>query len=111
MLEILDEAGMKFDKLKPGMVVFSVGKMRMGNTAIKTVVVHHVTIKSIDMQSRRVVASWNGNGDREYRERDVSNWREKKPILVSTVTGAKRLANREEIKFMKDNKQYGWKPL
>ena len=34
MLEILEEAGMKFDKLKPGMVVFSVGKMRMGNTAI-----------------------------------------------------------------------------
>lgn len=111
MLEILEEAGMKFDKLKPGMVVFSVGKMRMGNTAIKTVVVHPVAIKSIDMQSRRVVASWNGNGDREYMERDVSNWREKKPILVSTVTGAKRLANREEIKFMKDNKEYGWKPL
>ena len=36
---------------------------------------------------------------------------EKKPILVSTVTRAKRLANREEIKFMKDNKEYGWKPL
>ncbi len=102
---------MKFDKLKPGMVVFSVGKMRMGNTAIKTVVVRPVAIKSIDMQSRRVVASWNGNGDREYMERDVSNWREKKPILVSTVTGAKRLANREELKFMKDNKEYGWKPL
>lgn len=33
---------MKFDKLKPGMVVFSVGKMRMGNTAIKTVVVYPV---------------------------------------------------------------------
>ncbi len=46
-----------------------------------------------------------------YRGSRFSNWREKKPILVSTVTGAKRLANREEIKFMKDNKEYGWKPL
>lgn len=36
------EKAMKFDKLKPGMVVFSVGKMRMGNTAIKTVVVYPV---------------------------------------------------------------------
>ena len=54
-----EDVKMKIEKLKPGMVVFSVGKMRMGNTAIKTVVVHPVAIKSIDMQSRRVVASWN----------------------------------------------------
>ena len=37
-----EDVKMKIEKLKPGMVVFSVGKMRMGNTAIKTVVVHPV---------------------------------------------------------------------
>lgn len=88
---------MKLEKLKPGMAVYEVGKMTMGNTSIKSVCVWDVYIVSVDMEKRRVHASWNGNTEKVFYERTWSKWRLKKPLLIRTAIGSYRLATREEI--------------
>lgn len=93
---------MKFEKLKPGMTVYDVGRHKMGNTTISTVTVWAVRIVSVDAEKRTVEAIWNGNGARTYRERAYKKWREKKPLLVEDFFGSKRLATREEIAAAKD---------
>lgn len=94
---------MKISSLKPGMVVYSVTRQKMGNTTISTVAVHHVTIESVDLEHRTVVASWNCNPPRKYREREIARWRAKKPVLMRGGFGRLRLATREEIKAMREN--------
>lgn len=89
---------MKFEKLKPGMVVYDVGSGRLGNTTLRTVRVWEVKIISVDETRREVTASWNTNTPRTYTERSYKQWREKRPMLVGTLMGGYRLANREEIK-------------
>ncbi|NDY89742.1 hypothetical protein [Ideonella livida] len=88
---------MKFEKLKPGMTVYSVGRHKMGNTTMSTVAVWPVRIVEVDSEQRRCMASWNCNKPRLFFERDVSGWREKEPMLVSSGLG-RRLATREEQK-------------
>lgn len=89
---------MKFEKLHPGMTVYSVGRHKMGNTTRSTVAVWTVRVLEVDAERRRVVASWNTNTPRTFYERDVAKWREKPPMLVGTIAGGKRLATREEQK-------------
>lgn len=91
---------MKFEKLTPGMIVYSVGKTKMGNTTLSTVSVWRVQIVSVDTENRTVMASWNSNPVRKFYERDVAKWREKEPVLIRSAFGSARLATREEIKAM-----------
>jgi len=88
---------MKFEKLKPGMTVYDVGRHKMGNTTISTVAVWPVRIVSVDAEKRTVDASWNGNRARTYHEYECKKWREEKPLLIEGAFGNKRLATREEI--------------
>lgn len=91
---------MKIDRMKPGMVVYSVGRQKMGNTTLSTVAVWSVYVRAVDMDRRRVEASWNGNTACWFSEREASKWREKKPVLVKSDMWGRRLATREEIKAM-----------
>lgn len=88
---------MKIDRMRAGMVVFDVGRSRMGSTTMSTVSVWPVSIKNVDLDGRRVEASWNGNAPRWYRESQTSKWREKAPLLVKIGYGH-RLATRAELK-------------
>lgn len=92
---------MKFEKLKPGMTVYDVGRTRMGNTTLTTISVWGVSIVRVDEQRREVVARWNGNPERTYTERSYKQWRETRPLLIQEGMGRKRLATREEIRAAK----------
>ena len=87
---------MKIEKLQPGMVVYDVGRTKMGNTTMSTVSVWSVRIVSIDVEARTVVASWNNNQNETFRERAWSKWRLKQPQLVTMALGNQRLARRGE---------------
>lgn len=93
---------MKFEKLKPGMIVYDVGRTKMGNTTMTTVSVWTVRIIEVDTEHRRVLASWNGNKAKHFYERETSKWREKEPMLIRSKIGYYRLATREEIKAAKE---------
>lgn len=92
---------MKFEKLKPGTVAYTVTRQKMGNTTVRTIAIHSVRVVSVDEESRTVMASWNGNEAHRYYETQIRKWKEKKPITITSPMGRKRLATREEIKAMK----------
>ena len=92
---------MKFEKIKPGMRVYDVGRQKMGNTNVSTIAVWPVYIVSVDEEKRSVVARWNGNSERTFRESTYSKWKDKEPILITTAFGAKRRPTREELAAMK----------
>lgn len=97
---------MKMEGLKPGQVVWSVERRKLGNTELRTTSVFAVVVKEVclDAPSPHVVASWNGNRPQRFYRRGVSRWRKDKPLTVSTGLGA-RLATRDEIKAMKEAKR------
>lgn len=92
---------MKFEKLRPGTIAYTVTRQRMGNTTVKTMVTHSVRVVSVDEESRTVTASWNGNEAHRYYETQIRKWKENKPIMITSPMGRKRLATREEVKAMK----------
>lgn len=92
---------MTLDKLKPGMIVYSVRRHRAGNTSRTTVGTYPVRITSIHEHSEKVYACINGNPERAYPKRDWSKWRLKQPMLIPSAYGIERLATREEIKQAK----------
>ncbi len=91
---------MKIENLKEDQIVYEVGRQKMGNTTISTVVVWEVRIVSVDLERRIVKARWNSNPTREYREMTWRKWRAVKPMLVLSGFGC-RLATREEIEATK----------
>lgn len=86
---------MKIEKLKPGMIVYDVGRQRMGNTTQSTVAVWPVEIVSVDADGQGVIARWNNNPARWCGAHSVSKWRAKRPALVKSGIGW-RLARRGE---------------
>lgn len=92
---------MKFEKLQPGTIAYTVTRQRMGNTTVRTIAIHSVRVASVDTEHRTVMASWNGNAVERFYERQYSKWKETKPITITSLMGRKRLATREEIKAMK----------
>ena len=48
---------MKFEKIKPGMFVYDVGRQRLGNTTLSTVVVWGVNIVSVDAENAQSMPS------------------------------------------------------
>lgn len=91
---------MKFEKLKPGMILYDVGRTKMGNTTMTTVSVWSVRVISVDAQKRTALCSWNGNTARTFSQDRLAKLREKSPLLVRSGLGW-RLANREELKAAK----------
>ena len=94
---------MKIEKLKPGMIVYDVGRHKMGNTTLSTVSVWEVEIESIDIQNELVRAHWNHNNYKDYGKHIWSKWRIKEPLLIRTAMGSYRLATRGEIKESKES--------
>ena len=91
------ESELKINKLQPGAVVYDVQSQRMGNTTLRSVGVWPVQIVSVDVEAGTVMAKWNGNPERKFREHQWSKWRAEKPTLVKTGLGAYRLAKRDEV--------------
>lgn len=91
---------MKIEKLQPDMIVYDVGKHKMGNTNISTVAVWPVHIIKVDLEKKTVLASWNTNQPRKFYERSIKKWRATKPVLIRSVMGYSRLATKEEQKQM-----------
>ena len=93
---------MKFDELKPGMVVYDVHSERMGNTMLRSVGVWEVKILSVAPDC--VTYSWNYNREqRAYRgSRVISKWRKDRPVLIRDgLAGQMRLETRAEAKARK----------
>lgn len=85
---------MKFEKIKPGMILFDVHSHRRGNTTMTTMGCWEVFIESVDVEKRTAMARWNGNPARKYFERDLNSLREKKPEFEATEFGGRRLKRR-----------------
>ena len=85
---------MKISQLEVGMSVWSVSRVNMGNTTLKTVVVHPVVI--VEVHDNHVIATWNGNAPRRFGESVVKGWKKEKPLLIREGFGQMRLATREE---------------
>lgn len=63
---------MKFEKIKPGMVLYDRHKYRAGNTTIRVLGEWRVSIRSVDAEKRTAVASWNGNPEETWTERRLA---------------------------------------
>jgi hypothetical protein len=74
-------------KLVPGQVVYSIERQKMGNTTMSRNALYPVRIIEIDPEGKFVVASWNGNPARTYRQRQVTKWRVSKPEPKGSILG------------------------
>ena len=91
-----------FKNIKPGQILFTVSRHRMGNTTASTISVHRVSVVSVDEEAQTVTASWNGNRARVYFRGEYSAWKVSEPVTVPTWGGmGKRLATREEKTALK----------
>lgn len=93
---------MKFEKLQPGTIAYTVSRHKMGNTTVRTVAIHSVHVLEVDAAKRTVRASWNSNPAQTFYESQTKKWKEKKPLTITSGMGRKRLASRDEIKAMKE---------
>jgi|SRR5271157_6370252 len=93
---------MKISQLSVGQVVYNVQRRKMGNTTISDTCVFSILVKEIDPAGQYVIASWNCNPPERFYARSVSKWRKEKPMMVKSGFGSQRLANRAEIKLMKE---------
>lgn len=92
---------MTIDKLHPGLVVYDVGKTKLGNTSIRTTSVWSVHIVSVNKEKKTVEARWNNNPPQIFPQRRWSKWRLQRPILIPSGFGGYRLANKAEIAAIK----------
>jgi SOS-response transcriptional repressor LexA len=74
-------------RIKPGQVLFTVTRQKMGNTTISRGVMHRVVVKEVDPDGRFVIASWNGNAACKFYERDVARWKVNEPQPKGTRMG------------------------
>lgn len=51
---------LKFEKLHPGMVIYSRGRERMGNTKMKTITQYASVVVAVDAEMRRVTVRFHG---------------------------------------------------
>lgn len=72
---------LKLSALKPGDIVYSVNRQRMGNTTIRQSVCHEVRIIAVDYDKMRVTYSWNGNPAQTSRDHVCRTWRRTKPVI------------------------------
>lgn len=74
-------------KLKPEQVVYERRKQKMGNTTMSRVALYSIRITEVDPEGQFVMASWNGNTPRKYREADVKKWLVNKPEPKGSIAG------------------------
>lgn len=91
---------MTFNKLHPGLVVYSVYRYKMGNTNMRTVGVMPVRIVSVNEDKQSVRASINGNPETTFYSASVAKWKKDKPLLIPSGF-VHRLATRAETKAAK----------
>jgi len=89
---------MKFERIKPGMVLYDVHSHRMGNTTMRTMGCWEVHVVSVDAEKRTARVHWNVkfNPEETYHEFQLKRLRERKPKMVRTAMGGSRLARRGE---------------
>lgn len=92
----------KIEKLVPGQVLWSVESGRMGNTMCRTKNLYSVRVVEVDIEKRRIFASWNDNPPRWMY--NLSNLRAKKPVMIRSAMGTERLATRAELAALKAKK-------
>lgn len=91
---------MKFEKIRPGMVLYDVRRPKMGNTTASTVSVYAVKVLEIDGRCANVI--WNGNSASMMTASELERLHPTSPMLIKTWGGmGQRLATREEIKAAK----------
>lgn len=61
----------KFEKIQAGMTLYDRHRERMGNTTIRSLCEWSVEVISVDAASRTARASWNGNPEETWSERDL----------------------------------------
>lgn len=62
----------KFDKIKPGMVLLDIHSYRMGNTTMRKLGLWEVQVISVDAEKRTAVCRWNGNPPETWYERRLT---------------------------------------
>lgn len=94
---------MKIKNLEVGQVVYAVEKrdsMVLGMTKskkpLKTIAVLPVYIKEVNVEEGYVMAKYNGNSERKFREGSIAKWKKEKPMTVNMNFGLVRLATKEE---------------
>ena len=68
---------MKFEKIRPGMVLYDRHRERAGNTTMSRLGEWAVRIVGVDSAKRSAVVSWNGNREQVYFESSLEklkNW-------------------------------------
>lgn len=65
-------------RLKPGDIVYDVGRTKMGNTTITRIAVWPVHIVAVH-EDGSVTARWNYNAERKYWGRSIRKWRRTMP--------------------------------
>lgn len=66
-------------KLKSEQVVYERRRQKMGNTTVSRTALYSIRIIEVDPEGQFVMAAWNGNIPRKYREADVKKWLVNKP--------------------------------
>ena len=56
----------KFDKIKPGMVLLDIHRTKMGNTTVSRWGLWKVRVISVDPVTRTAVVSWNSNPNQTW---------------------------------------------
>lgn len=80
--------------LKPGDVVFDAHYERARNTTLKRLGVWRVHIKDVDIEGRRVLASWNGNPAKwHYPRGGKLPWRRTDPTEVKRKKSEREAVN------------------
>lgn len=64
-----------FSTIKVGDVLFDCRRQKMGNTQMSRMATWRVVIKDVDADKRRALASWNGNKEEWWSERDLKRLR------------------------------------
>lgn len=66
-----------FSMIKPGDVLYSVERQKMGNTTLRRDAVYTVVIQEV--RDDHAIASWNGNRPTRYSERAIGKLRRTRP--------------------------------
>jgi 1,4-dihydroxy-2-naphthoyl-CoA synthase len=93
------------NKIKPGDVLYSISKYRMGNTRMMTLGVYECRVVSVDLEKQTALISWNGNAPQKYYEPQIKALKTAKPITVSGFFGKTRLATKAERLAMKEESE------
>jgi hypothetical protein len=91
----------KFEKIKPGMVLYDVHTYQMGNTTLRSHGEWEVQIIEVYPETRSASVSWNGNRPEVWQEKQLTKLRAKKTEMVRMFGFGQRPAKKHEKKGAK----------